>query len=223
MINSMGNILLDRLLSAKGYKEIDFVEARILLNSSDNLVRCDTIEFLANFIENKNVQDLIIEMLQDPDYLVRCEACEALQGLQQFQIVELFFKYLEKENNSTVRMYMVSALCSILKKIPAQNKKTLLQRINKLYSAETDKRVQWAYLSVTYILNHDVKCVQDILKHINDNDYHNRCIIINLLYDIIDKNILDLVLKSYREQYELETTRAVKELLKENIDYFSNN
>lgn len=187
------------------------------LYGEDFLVRCDAVEELSFFIEEEQVLKAIIEMLNDRNYLVRCEACDALINTKSIEVLNILIFHLKKEKSSIARMYTISTICNLMKQV-VYTEEVVIQ-LNALYSKEKSKRVLIAYLSLFYLIEKERKYIEDALEYINDEDYHIRINVINLLSEVIDNNIIDVVYNAYKNRYLIENAESVKILLLKEIGY----
>lgn len=185
------------------------------LNSEDYLQRCDVVSDLAKYIDDFRVANILMEMLEDKNYLVRCEVCDALYGFKSEIVLNKLLTRIKKERSSTVRMYIISTIGSIID--CANNKNTIYEQLYILSTKETSKRVIIAYMSLFYLLNKDMEYINKALFYINDIDYHIRCNVINLLNEIVDNKNISIIINTYEKRLLIEDIFCVKDLLKTSL------
>ncbi len=185
------------------------------LQNEDFLVRCDAVHDLSKYNDDPYVLNILIEMLGDKNYLVRCDVCDALYNTKSKKVLESLVLKLKKEKSSTARMYMVSTICGIIKNIGCSS--TIKIELMSLYEKEKSKCVIIAYMSVFYLMDKNKKFIKDALCYINDKNYHIRSNVINLLNDVVDEKIFDTIIHSYKRRLEKEDVFCVKELLERSL------
>lgn len=79
-----------------------------LLKSDDELIRCDTIEKICEFIDNTEIQEIIFDALNDKSFLVRCEAYEGIGNIRNKKAWSVLMGNLHTEEDETAITYMYS-------------------------------------------------------------------------------------------------------------------
>lgn len=185
------------------------------LYDKDFLVRCDAIEYLSDYFNDSYVVKEILNMFNDKNYLVRCEAYDAFYNYTSENILDVLIKALKKERSKCAKMHLCSTICSIVKVHGYTDK--LVEIVNRLYETENADNVKIAYCCIMYLFDRNVEYINKVLGYINNNDYHIRCNVINLLWDIIDSQNCDNIIKVYKNQLIKETSFAVKDLLQKSL------
>lgn len=185
------------------------------LNNDDYLMRCDVVNDLAKYTDNIQILNILIEMLDDKNYLVRCEVCDALYGCKSEMVFNKLMTRIKKERSSTVRMYIISTIGSIVDCII--NKNLIYEQLFTLSTKETSKRVIIAYMALFYLLNKDIKYIEKALFYINDSDYHIRCNVINLLNEVVDNENISIIVNLYKTRLLCEDIFCVKDLLEKSL------
>ncbi len=188
------------------------------LQSEDFLKRCDAVEYLSQFIRDEKVSKKIQELFYDKNYLVRCEAYDAFYNSHSIRTVELLLNRLQTERSQCARLHICSTINSIIKESDLSG--DMKERLTKLYMKEKSSRVLIAYHGTMYLLSKDIKYIKKILEALNDEDYHIRCNVVNVLYDVIDNDNKKMILDAYKQRLVNESTIAVKTLLKESLEKF---
>lgn len=197
----------------KNQDELEIIKNK--LNSDDYLIRCDVVSELAKYIDNSQILNILIEMLDDKNYLVRCEVCDALYGCKSEIVLNKLLSRIKKERSSTTRMYIISTISSIVDE--TSNKSLIYDKLFSLSEKETSKCVIIAYMALFYILNKNIEYIYKALFYINDNDYHIRCNVVNLLNEVIDDENIFIILYSYKKRLLYENVYCVKDLLKRSL------
>ena len=208
--------ILNQVQMSNNYYNIEPEAIDKLMNCDDELIRCDAIEKLFDFIDIQEVQDIILHSVNDESYLVRCTAYEGLGMIKNNDnILNQLVNLLPTETNNDAKMYLLSAICTLIK-IYGFNENTV-NAIDMINEEQAPKKVRIALMCVKYCVNNDKSLIDRIIYFLSDSDYHIRCCAINLLHDIIDNSNKCLILSRYKEQLKTETSCAVKELLKDEI------
>jgi len=184
------------------------------LKNEDFLVRCDAIEALS-YLPADKVYHLIVEMLDDRNYLVRCEAFDALANFNAYSELDVLVKQLKRERSSIVRMHAVATVRDLMKvdNCPID----LVLNLKDMFAKEESKGALIAYNTLFYKIEKEEKYIQNALKYIDDNDYHIRHNVINLLWDVTDEKVASQVLNEYKKRFRIEEARSVKISLEEQI------
>lgn len=207
--------ILDKISSISMAEELNINEILMCLASDDYIIRCDTIQLLSNFINNLEIENIILEKASDKNYLVRCEVYEALQNSQDDNMIYKLSKCLKGDRSSVARMYAASALLVLIKKMGCPEK--IYMELKKNFSKEKEKNVIITYLTLFYLIEKKEEYIVEVLNYLNNNDYHIRCIVINTLSDVLDDKNRNIIKEAYMKRYTVETTNAVRSLLEKNI------
>lgn len=186
------------------------------LKSEDFLVRCDAIENLASAL-GEGASDFIVGMLDDRNYLVRCEAYDALTEIEPFKGIEVLLNHLRKERSSFARMHAVAAIC--VKLDFDNNPDDVVRSLKALFEQEKSTRVLIAYYALSYKIEKQDNYVDLALDHLDDADYHIKHNVISLLHDVIDEKVSQRLLTEYKGRYQIEESGSVKALLEDEISY----
>lgn len=187
------------------------------LKSDDFLIRCDAIEELSH-MSGENIIIEILGMLNDRNYLVRCEAYDALIDLGALKELDKIISHLKRERSTFARMHAVAAITIILRGIECPHK--TVRDLKKMFRAEKSQRVLIAYDVMLYHFEKDDKYIYDVLKNLDNDDYHIRMNVISMLSDVDEESLVNYILRRFRARSEIETSFAVASLLDEQILFF---
>ena len=188
------------------------------LKCEDELDRCDAIEYLSSYIDDDSIADIIINMFTDRNYLVRCEAYEAFYGYKKRNIVDMLIYRLKRERSKCARMYICSTLNSIIQYYEVNREQK--QKILECYHKETKLNALIGYWCVFYQIEKDKRYIIKVLDHINHNDYHIRCNVVNFLMEILDDENKAMIELELNKQLEKEESLAVYELIINSLKEF---
>ena len=146
---------------------------------------------------------------------MRCEAYEALEQVENSQMALVLYKRLKVDRSSTARTYAVIAILMLMKKFGYED--DLVKKLRSSFLRERAKRVNLAYLALFYYMERNIENIYNILVYIDDEDYHVRCNVVNILGLVIDNENAGIVKNAYRKRYEIESTRSVKATLEKYI------
>lgn len=195
----------------------DFVNLVAYINNKETIDKCDIIEGFTEISDKPIIEKLLLYFLNDTNYLVRCEVCDVLYHSKSKQIFNELIEHLRKEKNSYVRMYVISALCNILKSIQINNKQK--QLLIYLYNKEKSKRVLIAYNTLCFLLYNNIDFIKKNFVYLNDKNYHIRHNAINFLFETINNNTYKLILDEYIKRKDIEKNRSVYLSLTRDISY----
>ncbi len=186
------------------------------LHSDDFLKRCDAVEYLSQFINDEKISTKIQELFYDRNYLVRCEAYDAFYNSNSVSTMEPLLNRLQTERSQCARMHICSTINSIIKQNDISD--DIKKRLLKLYMEEKSPKVLIAYYGTMYLLSKDVKYIEKALAALDDEDYHIRCNVVNILYDVIDNDNKKMIFDAYNKRLVHESSIAVKTLLEESLE-----
>ena len=113
-------------------------------------------------------------------------------------------------------MYALSSLCYIYKNFECSYED--LERIEKAREKEKAKKVCIAYDVLLYQITKDMSYIEKVLRYLDDENYHIRCNVINLLSGVIDQKNVIIIQEAYKNRLRKEQMRAVWSSLKEYVD-----
>lgn len=93
----------------------------------------------------------------------------------------------------------------------------MFEQIYLAYQKEKSKRVIIAYLALLYSIEKKRSYIAEILQNFNDNDYHIRCNVVDLICDIIDRENEEYIMQAFKERYLIEESLAVKSSIEKYI------
>jgi len=181
------------------------------LNDIDEIERCDAIEYLSSFLEDDEIAIELLNMFNDRNYLVRCEAYDAFYGYNKKNIINNLIEKLQREKSKYARMYICSTLSSIVKFFPLTKKQN--EAFLFCYIKEKEVNVLIGFWTILYLIEKNEKYVIEILNCINHNDYHIRCNAINFLYEVIDDKNKNLIIAAVNKRLNNEEAKSVKSLI----------
>ncbi|MGN1444173.1 MAG: HEAT repeat domain-containing protein [Acutalibacteraceae bacterium] len=150
-------------------------------NSSE--VRMTVAEKLFYFSDER-IDSLLLDLLDDNDYLVRCEACISLQNRNSIRV---FDKLLLKVNdrNYLVRGYAVISAATIAVDYGLNVNSELEACLSDLL---TDPN-EWVTIAALYslVLLGNFEYEERLLNFLNSENYQNRSFVLTLLDELIDK------------------------------------
>lgn len=194
---------------------MDKKDINLILKNDDFLMRCDAIEYLGKNISSPKDVKIIVQYFWDRNYLVRCEAYDACYGYNNDYVYSSLLKRLSQERSKCAKMHLCSSLCSIIKKRKCTDND--VKKILKYYEKENDLNVLISYWCILYSFFKDKKYIDNILSCLANEDYHIRCNVINLLYDIEDDVVKQYERIAFSKQLEIERSKAVKMLLEDTL------
>ncbi len=186
------------------------------LQSEDFSERCDAIEYLSQFIDDEEISKKIQERFYDKDYIVRCEAYDAFCGFHSAKIVETLLNRLKTERSQCARMYIYATINSIIRNFDISD--GMKKKIKTFYMKERSPKVLIACNATMYLLSKDIKYIEKILSYLNCEDYHIRCNVVNMLYDVIDDDNKKLIADAYKKRLLNEPAGAVADSLKKALE-----
>jgi len=210
-------ILLEKISDATNVNELSLVEISSIMTSDDYLAICDVLEVLASFIAHDEIKKIFIDMTRCENPLVRCTACESLRHIYSIDTVFLLMEILKKEKTSTVRTYVLSSLCYIVK-VGRVSIDDFLPELKVMYSKEKANEVIIGYCALFFVCGKDIQYLNMVSNYLSHKNYHIRCNAINFLYEMSDDNCKVMIINKFKKIQQIEKTGAVRSLLSKYLE-----
>ncbi len=191
---------------------------KCLLKNDDELIRCDTIEKICEFVDNADIREIIFDAINDESYLVRCEAYEDIGDIHTEKAWSVLMDNLDTEKNDIVIPYMYSAVCRLFEFAADTDIAALKSRCMR---QSHSKRHRIAQMCVMYKIENNTSIIQNILEYLSDEDYHIGFTVVNMLSDITDDSNRDMICEAYKRHLCSDPCEALKIILKEEIQKLS--
>lgn len=162
------------------------MERRIkLCKDRHKVVRAQVAEILVNY-ETMESLKMLLYLTRDRAALVRTEAYDSLSEFHNVEVEKHLENAILKEKNSMARSYAILSWADVVISI----KETYFEDISFIESILSFERSTECIVSCLYAKYKfgDEDSLAELLKYLKDKDYHIRCSVINLLYDILNNN-----------------------------------
>lgn len=152
-------------------------------------------------------REILTRLINDKDSLVRANACDSLFNDKSSKTLELLKNKVLKDRCSLVRGYATLSITDIVVKNGYNNQEFIeffLNRLNK-------EKIVWVKICI-YKALYLMGCrefLDLILSELNSRAYRNRCLIANILGEIISKDNSDIINRALIERKGKEKTVAV--------------
>lgn len=159
----------------------------------------------------KNAEKILLDLINDASELVRANVCDSLYNNTATRVVKALIKKL---NNDTdlVKYYCVLSLGDIAKS-SSENKNEILNNLFILKDINKNTKVNIAISKVLYELGNKEQ-LDVLLEYLKDSDYQNRCVTLNCISEIINRDNSSKIISFLNKTLKIEKTTAVKESIK---------
>lgn len=184
---------------------------KILSDDTDDEVRWTVAEILFNY-DDIDAEKILMKLLADPNEVVRVCACESLSNGQTRESFILLRERFIKDKNSLVRGYAAGSMVEIAKRDSSIPDRKLIPFLEKRLKSEKNQGVKIRIYEALFNFGEE-QYLNLLLNEINNRDYRNRGVIVNIIKNVIsdiNKNELLAILK---KRLLIEKTIAVRSLI----------
>lgn len=199
-------IFLDNCLDDDFCTDRHFALLKAFSHDADPYIRSQVACVAVNFV-CEGAKELLLQLANDDDTLVRAEACDSLSCFPCDEVEAFLRDALVEEYDPLARSYAIlswadvrAALC-----LPADDGLVTARKWQ-----QREKNVH-CRLSLCYARHcfGDENAWQDMLTFLKHEDYHLRCAALSLLGEIEDKPHQEAIEAAVSEMLLTETTKAV--------------
>lgn len=184
---------------------------------NDNTVRRMVAPLLIDFI-NENSKNILLQLAQDEDELVRTEAFDSLSVFPYNDVLDFLQEAISSETSRLARSYAILSWADVV---------VLLKRVSvsKIEFAKNKKETEkfndcalsWCYALFMFGIK---ESLNELLQFLKSGDYQIRCATLSLLSDIIDSSNETCIKNAVEQLLVAENSEAVRDraerFLKEN-------
>jgi HEAT repeat protein len=194
-------------LHTKGtLSENDLAQLKIMLVSPDAETRCLVAEVLVNG-KGDQVENLLLGVLDDSDYLVRTNACDSLCGSKSPIVLDKLRKKLKRDTSALVRSYAALSIGDIAQQAD-MNTKELHEFLKACLAREESRSVQISLLRTLTLLG-DVEHLSALLNVLQERKYQYRCASVHALEDVVTEQNEGIIFQTLKKHLEIERAPAV--------------
>ena len=177
--------------------------------SSDSFVRSEAARYLMNFTGEK-VKNILIRLAGDKDGLVRVEALDSLSAFYSDDVENFLMNAVKAEIDELARSYAIMSWADVVFEL-RHNTPESSSFIDKIMASEKSRHCRLSCCYARYIFG-DKAALDQMLQFLNDSDYHIRCSLINLLWEIEDSENKSRISEAVRKLLESEKNFAVRDI-----------
>lgn len=211
------------------YDILDIISEKNEIDSNDlktlvQLSQCDDPEIKAYVAEllavakGVEAEKTLIYLCNDSDELVRVNACDSLSTFPSENSYNCLIKRVLDDSSMLVKTYAILSIIDIIDyiKIDTNELKSLL---NTNSNSKEISLCAVCYKGL-YILGEDNQ-LGKLIELLNTDKYNDKCMVLNMLEDILTENNKDYILSSIKNLRKTESSIAVisviDRMLKDNI------
>ena len=191
--------------------KIDLSDITLLMrlsNHHDSEIRAYVAELLV-MANSHEAENILLALADDEDELVRVNACDSLSSFATIDSYKRLLKCINDES-LLVEEYAVLSIIDIMNCINIDKKELKHLFLNLIQKGEIS--LSAVCYKGLYMLGHE-EYLDNIIKLINAENYHDRCTVINVLGDIISDENKSLILSILKRLREAETSVAVNSVI----------
>ncbi|MBL8150738.1 MAG: HEAT repeat domain-containing protein [Blastocatellia bacterium] len=169
-----------REVAAESLGEIGNTESAdfLLKSTSDSYygVRMMAVRSLGYILIGRDCPHVLIDMLNDPDELVRIEACEALESIGDKKVINALWEKIHKDESFLVKRYAAIALGNL-------GDKEEIKKLRAITKTEKSVSVRVGLYYALYKLG-ETDVLSNLVDLLKNKDYRTRCAVSNALAEI---------------------------------------
>lgn len=202
--------LIEKYKRCQKIQKKDFRQIVMLAKDRDPYVRMDVASLLGK-LQNNNSKKLLLILATDKNVWVRMEAYEQLAVFVFLDVEKFLRRAIMRDRNQLSCSYAIMAWVNVANELCDDNKKNLkfiaeLKKIPKIYKSE------YCLLECYYAMYlwGKKKVIMNILNFFSSKNYHVRYAALHILYEIVDEENQDLIIKKLEEALFIENTLGLR-------------
>lgn len=205
--------LIDDIENKEEISREDLLILKELSYDKDDEIRSRVAESIMDS-NNDLAEEILFRLVNDRDCLVRANACDSLCNNKSFETLELLKNRVLKDRYSLVRGYAALSIADII----VRNGYDSGEYIEFFSFRIKKEKVIWVKICIyrSLCLIGDRDFLKLFLSELNNRQYRNRSLVVNLLPDIISDENSETIKKVLIERMKKEKTIAVSSAI-ENI------
>ena len=174
----------------------------------DEYVRSQVAYHLYRFV-NEDSKNILLKLAKDEDDVVRMEALDSLIIFPFPDVVTFLEEAMLGEEDDIVRRYVIFAWTHVLILLNGVTDEKVKLVEHKRHAEEFSHcALAWCYALFRF---GNEGILPELLKFLNDEDYHVRCCTSSFLHDIINPNNEAQIKEAISKLLVIEKSRAVSE------------
>ncbi|KHD37620.1 hypothetical protein NL50_05430 [Clostridium acetobutylicum] len=195
---------LDEIEEKEEFNEYDFEVLKYFSRNANSDVRCRVAEILFSKV-NKEGEEILINLIDDKNELVRTNACDSLCSSNSQKILQLLKSKVLEDKSYLVRGYALVSISEIAARINHDIREFLICALEK----EEVKWVKINFYKALYMVG-ETTYLKLLIEELN-NEYHGiRCAVVNILSEIISRENLEVIMKALKKRLKVEEVMSVK-------------
>lgn len=203
----------DKIITAMTEKnKLDENDVNMLLQLSQSRepeIRAYTAELLVKANDDK-AEKILIDMCEDEDELVRVNACDSLCAFASAETYERLAKSFLTDRSLLVKRYALLSIIDIMNDIKIDREKLKSFFISNVNTE--DLGICAACFKGLYLMGEE-KYLDRLLNLTKSENYQDRCMVLNILEDIITEKNKECILSAVKELRKAESSNAVNSII----------
>lgn len=199
--------ILNDIEDRKQYNSSDFEKLSSLYNSEDELVRAQVAEILVNYKSEKTLS-MLLKLANDKDSMVRTQAYDSLSVFETEEVEAVLFKSIKNEKDNMARSYAILSWTDVSSNLHNDYKEQLQFVEKEMQEESKECKISYLYAKCKYGYT---QSLNELISYLDDEDYHIRCSVINILYDIVSLENKYFIQQNIEKLLQKEKSLAVKE------------
>ena len=215
----------------KVYETLDSIAEKTQLETNDinmllKLSKTDNSEIKSYIAEllvmscGEESEKVLINMCNDADEIVRINACDSLSAFPTLDTYNQLIKCLYHDKSAVVKTYAILSLADIINQLEIDT--TKLEELFVRFSKDKDISISAACFKGLYILGKE-NCLKKLFDLFPTKNYQDRCMIVNILGDILNDENNNYIMSELEKNRKTETSKAVNLIIDNIIGGHKNN
>lgn len=198
--------IIEEIEDSEDIAEADLSILDKLSRDKDDEIRARVAEVLV-FTNSIKAENILIRLIKDKDELVRVNACDSLCNSNSVETVDYLKERILKDKSNLVKGYAVLSLADVAININYNTDNLSIFLLDVLKK----EKIIWVKINLykaLYMLGNKTY-LNLLLNEINNRYYRNRCIVVNILADLLTSENFLLIKTVLEERLKVEKVNAV--------------
>ena len=194
------------LISQKSKLETEDINALLKLSQSDDSEIRSYVAQLLVMSYGKDTEKALINMCGDADEIVRTNACDSLSAFATGDVYNKLTDCVLNDKSNLVKTYALLSLADIAGQAKCDTEE--LKQLFIRFSSDKNVSVSAACFRGMYILGNK-DCLKNLLNLILSENYQDRCMVVNMLGDILNNENQSQIISELKRIRQTESSKAV--------------
>lgn len=199
--------LIDSLENSEAADSERFEIIRKYVTDDDSFVRSRCACILAGF-RNEESLELLVALCNDDDAFVRTEAYDSLSAFPCKRAEKLLYRAVSNEPDELARSYAIFSWAEVIYSLYGSCGNAV-EFLFSVIRTEKSERCRLNCYAGIYRLGY-ARVLPEILAFMKSENYHIRCLVANVLSEMVRREDKDIIMSAVAECLRTEETIAVR-------------